>query len=185
MNNNDEFVRSLNNAIFEMQAQTDEVVRVVMIKLLEGVVMRSAVGNPDIWAVNKGVAHYNAEVAEYNAQFKPRSRKRIKDGLDIKKPDGYVGGRYRGNWQVMFNSTTNNETGRIDASGADTLNAGKTLLDGYKAEDTYRIWIVNNVPYAMRLEFGHSKQQPTGNARIAINDFPRILEMAIAEVKKV
>lgn len=183
--NNDEFVRSLNNAVFEMQAQTDEVVRIVMIKLLEGVVMRSAVGNPDVWAVNQTAVSYNKEVAEYNAQFKPRSRKRVKDGMDIVKPVGYVGGRYRGNWQVMFNSTTSKETGRIDASGADTLNAGKALLNGYKAEDTYKIWIVNNVPYAMKLEFGHSKQQPTGNARIAINDFPRILEETVNEVKKV
>lgn len=182
--NNDDFERTLNNACFEMQNQCDEVVRRVMIRLLQGVVLRSAVGNPEIWAVNKTAAYYNEQVAEYNAQFKPRSRSRIKDKMDIKKPKGYVGGRYRGNWQVMFNTTTKTETGRIDPSGTETLAEGRKALNTYAVDTVSMIWVVNNVPYAMKLEFGHSKQQPSGNVRIAINDFPRILAEVISEVKK-
>lgn len=182
--NNDEFERTLNNACFQLEAQTEEVVRRVMIRLLQGVVIRSAVGNPEVWAVNKQAVYFNNTVAEHNAQFKPRSRERVKDSMDIVKPKGYVGGRYRGNWQVMLNTTTPKETGVIDPSGTETLAKGRVAINTYNIDTTHKIWVVNNVPYAMKLEFGHSKQQPSGNVRIAINDFPGILAEVVSEVKK-
>lgn len=45
------------------------------------------------------------------------------------------------------------------------------------------VYIVNNVPYAMALEFGHSKQAPHGMARLTVMEFQRYLDRAVAQAK--
>ncbi|PXY91418.1 hypothetical protein [Gilliamella apis] len=81
-------------------------------------------------------------------------------------PKGYVGGRFRGNWQVTFNVPASVELDRVDPSGMDTLKDGIEQIGRY----TYgiqSIYFTNNLPYSVRLEFGHSKQAPNGIVRIA------------------
>lgn len=45
------------------------------------------------------------------------------------------------------------------------------------------VYIINNMPYAMKLEFGSSKQAPIGMARITVMEFQRHLDKAIAQAK--
>jgi len=81
-------------------------------------------------------------------------------------PKGYVGGRFRGNWQVTFNVPASVELDRVDPSGMDTLKDGIEQIGRY----TYgiqSIYFTNNLPYSVRLEFGHSKQAPNGIVRVA------------------
>lgn len=86
-------------------------------------------------------------------------------------------GRFRGNWQMT-----------IDAPAAGTL----TTLDPTGAEATARIagesilfragtmaFIVNNLPYAIPLEYGHSDQAPGGMVRITQARFQQIVLEAI------
>ncbi|MCO6551009.1 MAG: hypothetical protein J6580_10070 [Gilliamella sp.] len=79
---------------------------------------------------------------------------------------GYVGGRFRGNWQVTFNVPASVELDRIDPSGMDTLKDGIEQIGRY-TYGVQSIYFTNNLPYSVRLEFGHSKQAPNGIVRVA------------------
>jgi hypothetical protein len=81
-------------------------------------------------------------------------------------PKGYVGGRFRGNWQVTFNVPASVELDRIDPSGMDTLKDGIEQIGRY-TNGVQSIYFTNNLPYSVRLEFGHSKQAPNGIVRVA------------------
>ena len=83
-------------------------------------------------------------------------------------------GRFKGNWQVAINSIPqgtleiNDTTGMVSISKADAaalqLQAGES------------IYLVNNLPYARALEYGHSKQAPAGMVRITVRRWKSIVE---------
>lgn len=85
-----------------------------------------------------------------------------------KAPPGYVGGRSRANWQVHVGTLEPGDTpiDLADANSAAAVSKGVTAMAAAKPFDT--IWIYNNVPYIIRLEYGHSKQAPNGMVRLAL-----------------
>jgi hypothetical protein len=95
---------------------------------------------------------------------------------------GYVGGRFRGNWQVGLNVRPQGELTRIDPNGGATIADGSAVIAGAGAGDI--IWLTNNLPYAVRLEYGHSKvQAPGGMVRITVARFRAHLRAAVAQAK--
>lgn len=74
-------------------------------------------------------------------------------------PPGYVGGRFRSNWQIAtsLNNNTFEETGRNTAGGA-----GVAAINAAPLEPFGTVWVFNNVPYAQRIEQGWSGQAPSG-----------------------
>ena len=54
------------------------------------------------------------------------------------------------------------------------INAG---IADWKGGQT--IYMVNNLPYARRLEYGWSKQSPSGVVRITVQNYTRYLEKAV------
>ena len=85
-------------------------------------------------------------------------------------PAGYVGGRFRGNWQLGVGSSPSGELDRIDANGAgtwaDAVSNVPTTGAGGKI-----YYIVNNLPYAQRLDDGWSSQAPAGIIGLALAEF--------------
>jgi hypothetical protein len=79
---------------------------------------------------------------------------------ESKPPPGYTGGRFRGNWQVSLNATLDTQLDTIDKSGSITIAQGKAVIRGAKFGD--KIVLQNNLPYAVRLNEGHSRQAPIG-----------------------
>lgn len=75
-------------------------------------------------------------------------------------PPGYVGGRFRGSHIVSIGAPVFAETTEIDPVGAETINRGKAVLAGLKPFTV--VYIQTNLPYAERLEVGHSTQAPQG-----------------------
>ncbi|WP_343582478.1 hypothetical protein [Enterobacter sp.] len=112
-----------------------------------------------------------------------KKKARLVDGMDIKAPPGYTGGRFRGNWQVSFDAPAADETGRVDKTGNLTKAAGNYTLSLFKV-GMKAIYFCNNVPYAYRLEMGHSSQAPGGMVRITAAEFQRFFEDAVREVTK-
>jgi hypothetical protein len=99
-------------------------------------------------------------------------------------PPGYVGGRFRGNWQVTFNAPATTETGRIDPEGDATLHAGQALINAYNSAIN-SIWLTNTVPYAIPLEYGHSRiQAPNGMARVTVAEFQQFINKAVQELDR-
>lgn len=181
--------------------------REVVIMVGRKLVTMSPVGNPDIWKVNveaQGsvaghIAAYNAKVEAINANITSNQGNftksgNLKGGLRLRKPltkreqrenfgfgvskvgQGYVGGRFRSNWQLTTGVPAAGEIEEIEAAG-ETLDriivAAGDLTAGEVA------YIVNNLPYAIPLEYGHSSQAPAGMVRVTVADFQRIVEDAI------
>ncbi|WP_163998676.1 HK97 gp10 family phage protein [Pyxidicoccus caerfyrddinensis] len=90
-------------------------------------------------------------------------------------------GRFRGNWQVGVGGRPSGEVEGADKDGAATLAAAKSVLDGAEVGDT--VYLTNNLPYARRLEFGHSQQAPRGMVRTTLANLREILEEAVKDAK--
>ncbi|MDH0749522.1 HK97 gp10 family phage protein [Pseudomonas sp. GD03842] len=69
-------------------------------------------------------------------------------------------GRFRGNNIVSIGAPVYAQTGKVDPTGAATISDGVSELSGL--EPFTVVYIQNNLPYAERLENGHSKQAPSG-----------------------
>lgn len=194
MDDNKAFMAAITAFVDKAKANQEEVVRAVGIRILNQLVMMSPVGNPELWGINQTAASYNQAVYAHNEAQKAdpanltktgrlKKKARLVDGMDIKAPPGYTGGRFRGNWQVSFDAPTTDETGRIDKTGNLTKAAGNYTLSLFKV-GMKAIYFCNNVPYAYRLEMGHSSQAPGGMVRITAAEFQRFFEEAVREVTK-
>lgn len=82
---------------------------------------------------------------------------------------GYKGGHMKANWQTAVNHEITSELtdgnkpypGPIDPSGTQA----KAQLASNLGEGDCTVYITNNVPYALVIEHGSSKQAPTGIVR--------------------
>ncbi|MBP1034836.1 hypothetical protein J8631_04600 [Serratia fonticola] len=193
MSENDAFVQAITAFVDKAKANQAQVVRATGIRILAQLVQMSPVGNPELWEVNSTAVAYNQAVFDHNeaqrqdsANLTPtgklKKRARVSDSMGIRAPPGYSGGRFRGNWQVSFDSPADGETGRIDKSGGATLGAGNLVIEQFRI-GMQAIYFVNNVPYAYRLEFGHSTQAPGGMVRITAADFQRHFSAAVSEIE--
>lgn len=82
-------------------------------------------------------------------------------------PFGYVGGHFRANNQYKFGSVPESEIPGVDASGANSTAAARSLIAAAPVVGVH--YIANNVPYARALEEGHSQvQAPQGVYRLAL-----------------
>lgn len=91
-------------------------------------------------------------------------------------------GRFRGNWQVQIGSIPAGTLELEDKSGTATVAKVTAETLGLKAGEI--IYLVNNLPYARRLEYGYSKQAPSGMVRITLQEFPQIVRKTAAEINR-
>lgn len=202
------FAESVQIFVDKAKANADEVVRVTGFKILSRLIQRSPVGNPELWAINQDAVRQKNRASDINAALRasgsrnrvklakgvyssnagkngPRKPKLLKRGQGVLAAGkGYTGGRFRGNWQIGFNTAPEGETDRIDKSGAETLAAGSAMLAQFRAANDSVIYFVNNVPYAVRLEFGYSKQAPRGMVRITAQEFQKLFNEAARSINK-
>jgi hypothetical protein len=93
-------------------------------------------------------------------------------------PKGYVGGRFRGNWQLGVGVVPAGETGAVDTTGAETQ--GRIIAAVPEKASGLVYYLVNNVPYARRIEDGWSRQAPQGLVGLTTIMFQRIVDEAVA-----
>lgn len=196
-----EFARQANEAI-------DASLREIIIEIGSSIIRMSPVGNPEIWAANVAHREANARAAD-DYDFKVAVRNtlinlnesnftkagNLKRGVKYAKPltkterdqnfnvnglvagKDYVGGRFRANWNFSIGSADNSFRIHPDPTGSE---ATARLVAGaieFKAGET--AFIVNNLPYAIPLEFGHSTQAPGGMVRVTVARFQQIVMEAI------
>lgn len=82
-------------------------------------------------------------------------------------------GRFRGNWQ-FGKVVPQGELSTLDTSGAATIARIAGQVTNVKAGG--EVWIVNNLPYAGKLEYGYSQQAPSGTVRVTLANLPTALE---------
>lgn len=83
-------------------------------------------------------------------------------------------GRFRSNWNYSLNAPVGETT---EQTGVHTLNHLDELP---KAAASATHFIQNNLPYAQRLEEGHSKQAPLGMVSLTLQRFQSIVDDAAA-----
>ncbi|MFV8761610.1 hypothetical protein ACNSO7_24470 [Yersinia enterocolitica] len=195
MSENAAFLAVINAFCDKTEHNINEVVRIGGMKILARLVQMSPVGNPEVWKVNQNAVNYNRLVSEANEAKKldPKNLTRtgrLKKNAKVQaktwslySPQGYTGGRFKGNWQVTFDEIPTEETGRIDKSGNMTLAMGNVVLERFKV-GVNAVYFSNIVPYARELEFGHSSQAPNGMVRIVARDAAKLFNEAALEVGK-
>jgi hypothetical protein len=89
-------------------------------------------------------------------------------------------GRFRGNWQPAVGRAMAGTIEAVDPTGATVTAKVQTTTQGVKAGDV--ILMVNNLPYAQRLEDGWSKQAPSGMVALTVQRFQPIADAVIAQI---
>jgi hypothetical protein len=85
-------------------------------------------------------------------------------------PPGYVGGRFKANWQVEIGSINYDISQEPDASGGAAVQRGSPKISEWDPTSQV-LYITNSMPYAKRIEFDHwSQQAPAGLVRITAID---------------
>ena len=189
------FSLDLKAFVEKAKGNVEQVIQKTSIDLLSAVVDRSPVGNPELWAINATATQYNAEVERLNTEMRndPRNLSKngrmkpgrlIRDGMDLVAGKDYVGGRFRGNWQVSFDTAITGNIERIDPKSNHTRDAGAALIQTFTTE-VGSIWMMNNLPYGPRLEYeGWSNQAPEGMVRVSVTEAQTFVNNAVSELSK-
>lgn len=135
--------------IAKTKADSDLVVRAVLMKIDGRLVSRSPVGDASYWK--------------------------------SKPPKGYVGGRFRGSWQMAIGSPASGLSRAIDKDGAATIAAHASVVATAKVGDV--IFMTNNTPYAKRIEQGWSRQAPIGLVALTVVEFNVLFDDAVNGVR--
>lgn len=96
-------------------------------------------------------------------------------------PKGYVGGRFRGNWQLGVGSMPGGVLNRVDPTGSKVMAEIGAAIPGEAAGKVY--YLANNLPYAQRIENGWSRQAPTGVVGLTVTEFQAFVDKAVADAK--
>ncbi len=98
-------------------------------------------------------------------------------------PPGYVGGRFRANWQYGAGAADTDTSEKTDSSGASTVSV---IVGKVGSEPGGKIhYITNSLPYAKRLEGGWSKRQaPFGMVALTVQEFRPIVAAAARAINK-
>jgi hypothetical protein len=91
-------------------------------------------------------------------------------------------GRARANWLLGIGSIPAGTLEIDDKTGTATISRVTAESLGLKAGEV--VYLVNNLEYATALEFGHSKQTPSGMVRTTILEFQGIVDQAASELPK-
>ena len=92
-------------------------------------------------------------------------------------------GRFRGNWQVRVGGVATGTLQLDDPSGAAAVSSAQAAALGLQPGQS--ISLVNNLPYAQRLENGYSAQAPAGMVSLTVQDFQQIVrKMGLELVRK-
>lgn len=209
---NGSFAENIRDFAERAQAGIDATIREIVIEIGSSVIRMSPVGNPEIWAANVAHRQANKRAAD-DYDFKVTVRNtiinlnesnftkagKLRKGVKYAKPltkterdqnfsmnglvagKSYVGGRFRGNWQFSIDTPAEGVLDQIDVSGNVSIAVLKAQVQSLTAGQT--AYIVNNLPYGIALEYGHSTQAPSGMIRVTLARFQQIVDDAIAANK--
>lgn len=89
-------------------------------------------------------------------------------------------GRFKGNWQY---GTAQMPTGVLDIYDAGGRGTEAHIAGQIPAQASGKLhYIVNNLPYSIRLENGWSSQSPSGMVGLTISEYQEIVRRAAQEV---
>lgn len=199
-----QFALAVREWVERTKANADQACRAIALEIATRIILKSPVGNPELWKANAEAAlqrsQHNVIVDQINAylasdpanrtekgNLRRRARSRANRRLSkselakaypFRQGKGYVGGRLRGSWGVTIGTPSSADPNRIDPSGAQAIAAASAALAAFKAGPA--IYITTNVPYAHRIEFeSWSTQAPAGMVRVTLAEIDAIMAKAV------
>lgn len=159
------FSLDITNWVKKAKGNADKVVKKVVIDLSTSVIMKTPVGDPKYW-----------QGSYYDLYTKTGKRRKRRKLVTPSKPDGYVGGTARANWQYGNNVMPGGIIDDTDKSGNKTIAAltGEIKLSNGAAVH----WITSSLPYIIALEHGWSRQAPHGMVGLTVTEFQQIVKRA-------
>lgn len=164
----------------------ETVTRKSTLYLFTAVGKRSPVGNPELWAENSLAVAFNNAVNEYNAALREdpanltkngRLKRGLKNNAKLILPagKGYVGGRFRANWNVSYAAPNHSTTESVDK--------GRVFTEAQKVMTLPvggLVFLANGLPYGPRLEYeAWSSQAPAGMIRISALEYQDYVKKAM------
>jgi hypothetical protein len=86
-------------------------------------------------------------------------------------------GRFRANWHLSIDVVESVTFSDVDPTGQETIASIVSALSDFTAGQT--AYLINNLPYAVPLEYGHSTQAPKGMVRVTLARFQAIVNEAV------
>lgn len=149
------FALDLQKFAQKAKGRADDAVGLIVVGVAREIDKRSPVGNPDNW--DEGF-------------------KKAAESLGWIGP-GYVGGRFRANWQLGIGSIPAGVVNAVDPDGSATVSA---IIAGVPQDAAGKVYfLANNLPYARALEDGYSKQAPAGIVGVTSVMFQSIVNDAV------
>lgn len=160
------FSLDISKIVEKAKGRIDTVVVKVTADIFHDVIMASPVGNPKNW---EGFVEARASANTYHWLEKAGFYQ-----------EGYVGGRFKGNWAASAGSYKTEIYDVVDKNGGATVAAAIAVAE--KAKSGGVVYLVNNLPYSQRLEYGYSKQAPAGMVRVAITNYQSYVNNAVSNI---
>lgn len=131
----------------------------------------------------RGLCDDTVAEAVKGVAFRIDERSPVGDGRYWKNPPpkGYLGGHFRGNWQLGIDQRPTTELAGVDPDGSGLGGRVITRIPDDAAGKVY--WLANNAPYAMRLEMGYSRQAPQGMVGLTVAEWQPIVAQAAETAK--
>lgn len=92
-------------------------------------------------------------------------------------------GRFRANWQVAIGAVPSGTIALTDKSGQAAISNVQAIALGLDSGDI--ITLVNNLPYAQRLEEGYSAQAPAGMVALTVQQFQSVANQVGIELVRI
>jgi hypothetical protein len=139
-----------------------------------------------------GVTHKEADFALQIEAWCERAKKRMDATARLVTLEMFTkiiqrspvrSGRFRANWQVGIDAIPTGLIRVNDVTGELAISKATAAIMKLKAGQ--KIHLVNNLPYARRLEYGYSRQAPAGMVRITVREFQGLLKKAAGQAKTI
>lgn len=140
------FSISLDKFAVKTEQQMKLVCQKIAMEVWSRVIMKSPVGDPSKW--NAAFVEAGTKLGWFDAN--------------------YVGGRFRANWGCSIGSPYSGTVDTVDKAGGATI--AKANMTTMQWNGRGSIFLMNNLPYAIPLERGHSKQAPSGMVRVTVSE---------------
>jgi len=85
-------------------------------------------------------------------------------------------GRFRNNWNTSLGAPDYSTTTQVDPSGSNSKGKISAVIRNLQGDQS--AFLSNGLPYAQRLEYGWSKQAPSGMVRVNIKRFSQAVDKA-------
>lgn len=130
---------------------------------------------------------FELQISEFIKRFEDRADlvmqgSVMRVGKSIVEKSPVDTGRFRANWQIGVGTAPTGTIDGTDVGGSATTSKIEGVAATVKADDI--TYLANNLPYAARLEEGHSQQAPNGMVGVTVVEFNDYVKAALQEAKR-